>query len=66
LEDWIRQIVEFKKIIAKSFRQIIEFKKTINKSYNYIGEAEKTIAGITGAFSNEHTNRDQSTYRASQ
>jgi hypothetical protein len=59
-------MAEFKKIIAKSFRRIIEFKKTINKSLNYIGEVEKTIARIIGAFSDENTNRDQSTYRASQ
>ena len=39
-------MVEFKKIIAKSFRQIIEFEKTINKSLNHIGEVEKTIASI--------------------
>ena len=44
--------------MAKSFRQIVEFEKTINESLNYIGEAEKIIAGITGALSNENTNRD--------
>ena len=31
-----------------------------------MGEAEKAIARIAGALSNKHTNRDQSTYRASQ
>ena len=51
-------MVEFKKIIAKSFRQILEFEKTINESYNYIGEVEKIIARIIGAFSNKYTNRD--------
>ena len=65
MEDWIYQIVEFKKIIAKSFRQIVKFEKTINKSLNYIGKAEKTIARIARAFSNKYTNRDQSAYRAS-
>ena len=30
-----------------------------------MGEAEKTIARIAEVFSNKHTNRDQSTYRAS-
>jgi len=58
-------MAEFKKIIAKSFCQIVEFEKTINKSLNYIGEAEKTMAEIARVFSDEHTNRDQSIYRAS-
>ena len=58
-------MVEFKKIIAKSFRRIIEFEKTINKSYNYMGEVEKTIARIIKALSNKYTNRDQSAYRVS-
>ena len=66
LKDWIRQIAEFKKRIAKSFYQIAEFKKTINESLDYIEEIEKTIAKIARALSNEHTNKDQSTYRASQ
>ena len=58
-------MAEFKKIIAKSFRQIVEFKKKINKSLNYIGEVEKIMAKIAKAFSNKHTNKDQSIYRAS-
>ena len=58
LEDWIRQIAEFKKIMAKSFRRITEFEKTINESHDYMGEAEKTIAGIIGALGDKHTNRD--------
>jgi hypothetical protein len=66
LEDWIRQIVEFEKIMAESFRQIVEFEKTMNESLDYMGEAEKTMAKIAGAFSDEYTNRDQSAYRASQ
>ena len=66
MENWIYQIAEFKKIIAKSFCQIIEFKKAINKSLNYIGEVEKMIAKIAGDFGDEHINRDQSAYGASQ
>jgi hypothetical protein len=54
LEDWIRQMAEFEKIIAKSFRQIAEFEKTINESLNYIVE----IAEMVEAFSNKTTNRD--------
>jgi len=65
LEDWIRQMAGFKKTMAKSFRQIAEFKKTINESLDYIGEVEKIMAEIIGALSNEHTNRDQSAYKAS-
>ena len=30
-----------------------------------MGEAEEIMAKIAEAFSNEHTNRDQSTYKAS-
>ena len=37
----------------------------MNESHDYMGEVEKTMAGITGAFGNEHTNRDQSAYGAS-
>jgi len=59
-------MVEFKGVIAKSFRQIVKVRKIINESLNHIGEAEKTIAKIAGALSDEHTNRDQSVYRASQ
>ena len=66
LEDWICQIAEFKKIIAKSFRQIAEFEKTMNESLDHIAEAEKAIAKITGSFSNKYTNKDQFAYRASQ
>ena len=65
LEDWIRQIAEFKKIIAESFRQIAEFEKTINESLNHIAEVEKAIAKIAGSFSNKYTNKDQFAYRAS-
>ena len=59
-------MVEFKKIIAESFCRIAKFKKTINESHDYIKEAEKIIVKIAGALSDEHTNRDQSAYRASQ
>jgi len=31
-----------------------------------MGEVEKTIAEIAGAFSDKHTNRDQSVYGVSQ
>jgi len=31
-----------------------------------MGEVEKIIAEIVGAFSDKHTNRDQSAYRVSQ
>jgi methyl-accepting chemotaxis protein len=66
LKDWIRQIAEFKRMIAKSIRQITEFKKTINESLDHIAEAKKAIAKITGSLSDEHTNKDQFAYGASQ
>ena len=66
LKDWIRQIAEFEKIMAKSFRQIIEFEKTINESLDHIAEAEKAMAKIAGSLGNKHTNRDQFAYKASQ
>ena len=59
-------MAEFKKMMAKRFRQIIESKKTINESLNPIAEAEKIIIKIAGSLSDEHTNRDQFAYKASQ
>ena len=52
--------------VAESFCQIAKFKKIINGSLDHMGETEKTIAEIAGALSNEHTNRNQSIYGASQ
>jgi len=51
-------MAEFKKIMAKSFSPNCRVRKTINESLNHIGEVEKTMAGIAGALSDEHTNRD--------
>jgi hypothetical protein len=58
LEDWIRQIAEFKRIMAESIHQITEFKKTINESLDHMAEAEKAMAKITGSLGDKHTNRD--------
>ena len=51
--------------MTKYFHQIAESEKTINESPNPIAEAEKIIAKIIKPLSNEHTNKDQFTYRAS-
>jgi uncharacterized damage-inducible protein DinB len=66
LEDWIRQMAEFKRIMAESIYQIIEFKKTINESLDHIVEAEKAMAKIVKFLSDKYTNKDQFAYRASQ
>jgi predicted unusual protein kinase regulating ubiquinone biosynthesis (AarF/ABC1/UbiB family) len=66
LEDWIRQIAEFKKIMAESICQITKFKKTINESLDYMAEAEKAIAKIVGFLGDKYTNKNQFAYRASQ
>ena len=51
--------------MTKSIHQTIEFEKIINESLDHIAEAEKIIAKIIKPLSNEHTNKDQFTYRAS-
>jgi predicted unusual protein kinase regulating ubiquinone biosynthesis (AarF/ABC1/UbiB family) len=58
LEDWIRQIAEFERMMAESIRQIIEFKKTINESLDHMVEAEKAMAKIVESFSDKHINKD--------
>ena len=38
----------------------------MNESLDHMAEAEKAMAKIAGFFGDEHTNRDQFAYRASQ
>ena len=59
-------MAEFEKIMTEHFHQIIESEKTINESPDPMAEAEKAIAKIVGSLGDEHTNRDQFAYRASQ
>ena len=66
LEGWIRQMAEFEKMMAERFRQIAESEKTMNESPDPMAEAEKTMAKIAGSLGDEHTNRDQFAYKASQ
>ncbi len=66
LEDWIRQVTEFEKMMAESFCQIAKSKKTMNESLDYMAETEKTMAKIAGSLGDGYTNKDQSVHGASQ
>ena len=52
--------------MVKYFHQIAESKKTINESPDPMAEVKKIMAKIAGSLGDEHTNRDQFAYRASQ